>query len=43
MLAGQWMGTVNKAFTNMDVKLAKAQLLTYIGLAGIQGDDGKHK
>ena len=42
MLAGQWRGTVNKAFTNMDMELAKAQLVTYIGLAGIQGDGGKH-
>ena len=42
MLAGRLRGTVNKAFTNMDMKLAKAQLVTYIGLAGIQGDGGKH-
>ena len=42
MLAGRWRDTVNKAFTNMDMKLAKAKLVTYIDLAGIQGDGGKH-
>ena len=40
MLAGQWRGTVNKAFADMDIKLAKAQLVTYRGVAGIQGDGG---